>query len=217
MFHKEAIMWKSLHHPNVVPLVGVSKDWFGYKFAMVSEWMANGRINNFVEAHEDVNRFKLVCKSPRSLIAQGDVTSAVGRRRSGVDLSPPPGNHPWRSQGSACPAVRTPPFWLTIFARQNNILVDGSGSSRIADFGLITFNVSDAANTSSYEWGGSVYWMSPELLYPEKFGLKNFRKTRSSDCYAFGMTVYEVLSGHRPFHDHYQYTVSATILGVVAL
>ena len=60
MFHKEAIMWKSLHHPNVVPLVGVSKDWFGYKFAMVSEWMANGRINNFVEAHEDVNRFKLV-------------------------------------------------------------------------------------------------------------------------------------------------------------
>ena len=55
--------------------------------------------------------------------------------------------------------------------------------------------------------------MSPELLYPEKFGLKNFRKTRSSDCYAFGMTVYEVLSGHRPFHDHYQYTVSATILG----
>jgi len=60
MFYKEAIVWKSLNHPNVVPLVGVSKDWFGCKFVMVSEWMANRRINQFVEAHEDVDRFKLV-------------------------------------------------------------------------------------------------------------------------------------------------------------
>jgi len=60
MFYKEAIVWKSLHHPNVVPLLGVLKDWFGHRFAMVSEWMTNGSINAFVKAHEDVNRFKLV-------------------------------------------------------------------------------------------------------------------------------------------------------------
>ena len=30
------------------------------QFAMVSEWMINGNINQFVKAHRDANRFKLV-------------------------------------------------------------------------------------------------------------------------------------------------------------
>ena len=30
------------------------------QFAMVSEWMANGTINEFVKTHRDANRFKLV-------------------------------------------------------------------------------------------------------------------------------------------------------------
>jgi len=42
--------------------------------------------------------------------------------------------------------------------------------------------------------------MSPELLIPEEFGLRDSYGTKSSDCYALGMTVYEVLSGHIPFH-----------------
>jgi len=29
-------------------------------FAMVSDWMANGNIMEFLEAHGDVNRFELV-------------------------------------------------------------------------------------------------------------------------------------------------------------
>ena len=46
--------------------------------------------------------------------------------------------------------------------------------------------------------------MGPELFYPEKFGLTERRMTKSSDCYALGMVVYEVLSGKLPFH-HYKY------------
>ena len=41
--------------------------------------------------------------------------------------------------------------------------------------------------------------MSPELLAPDMFGLKKSRPTRESDCYALGMTIYEVLSGQVPF------------------
>ena len=57
-FCKEVIMWKNLHHPNVLPLLGVTMS-YGH-FAIVSEWMTNGNINEFVKAHEDVNRFKPV-------------------------------------------------------------------------------------------------------------------------------------------------------------
>jgi serine/threonine protein kinase len=41
--------------------------------------------------------------------------------------------------------------------------------------------------------------MSPELLYPERFGARNGRPTKQSDCYALGMVIYEVLSGQIPF------------------
>ena len=38
------------------------------KFAMISDWMDNGNLNEFVEANPDVDRFKLVSFSPlRSL------------------------------------------------------------------------------------------------------------------------------------------------------
>jgi len=84
-YYKEAIAWKSLCHPNVLPLLGVPKDRSQFEFAMVSEWMTNGTINEFVRAHRDVNRFKLVCFPCtvllHSLIAQNYATSVVCRRR----------------------------------------------------------------------------------------------------------------------------------------
>jgi hypothetical protein len=41
--------------------------------------------------------------------------------------------------------------------------------------------------------------MSPELLNPEQFNLKDSRPTKESDCYALGMVILEVLSGQPPF------------------
>ena len=41
--------------------------------------------------------------------------------------------------------------------------------------------------------------MSPELIYPEIFGLKKSIPTKESDCYALGMVIYEVLSGQTPY------------------
>ena len=53
--------WTALHHPNVLPLLGITMG--NNQFAMVSEWMVNGNINEFVKAHKEVNRFELVCHS----------------------------------------------------------------------------------------------------------------------------------------------------------
>ena len=51
----------------------------------------------------------------------------------------------------------------------------------------------------SWAQGGTIRWMSPELLYPERFGFGDSRPTKASDCYALGMVIYEVLSGQKPF------------------
>ena len=54
--------------------------------------------------------------------------------------------------------------------------------------------------------------MSPELFDPEKFNLKDCRPTKRSDRYAFGMVVYEVLSGQVPFAGYNRYQVVAKVL-----
>ena len=54
--------WNALRHPNVLSLLGVTMN--GGRFAMVSEWMSNGNINEFVVVHWDANRFELVVLTP---------------------------------------------------------------------------------------------------------------------------------------------------------
>ena len=41
--------------------------------------------------------------------------------------------------------------------------------------------------------------MAPELIIPKEFGLPDSRVSKQADIYAFGMAVYEVLTGHPPF------------------
>ena len=61
--------WKTLRHPNVLPLIGVTMS--DAQFVMVSDWMANGNINDFVKTNPNANRIELVnCSlkvSPSSL------------------------------------------------------------------------------------------------------------------------------------------------------
>jgi len=90
-----------------------------------------------------------------------------------------------------------------------NVLVDKAGNACLADFGLLTI-ISDPSNifsSSSHAQGGTARWMGPELIDPQRFGLKDSRPTKSSDCYALGMVTYEVISGNPPFHQYGNWTV----------
>lgn len=85
-----------------------------------------------------------------------------------------------------------------------NILIDGTGHARLADFGMLTIarDATGVTASNTFEQGGTVRWMSPELFSPDQFNLKDGRPTKQSDCYALGMTIYEVLSGQVPFVGH---------------
>ena len=54
--------------------------------------------------------------------------------------------------------------------------------------------------------------MSPELIAPHRFGLEDSHPTKSSDCYALGMVIYETISGHLPFHKHADLVVFTKVL-----
>ena len=90
-----------------------------------------------------------------------------------------------------------------------NILINKDRRACIADFGMTTItgvvpHTSARASQSSlisndslmsFTAGGTYRWMSPELMYPERFGMpqsEDNRPTTQSDCYALGMVIYEV-------------------------
>ena len=54
--------------------------------------------------------------------------------------------------------------------------------------------------------------MSPELLDPDRFGLRDSRLTKHSDCYALGMVILEVLTGVHPFSNYNNLIVASKIV-----
>ena len=97
------------------------------------------------------------------------------------------------------PEPHSHPPTYNLSGLQANILVNDENRACLADFGLLTIAADQSAVTSSRVGGGTYQWMSPELLDPGDFDLKTVRPTKSSDCYALGMVIYEVLSGQTPF------------------
>jgi len=113
-----------------------------------------------------------------------------------------------RSNGLNYPAIS--PSLLV----KANILIDQTGHARLADFGLLTV-ISDSTNllaSSSYTQGGTARWMSPELIAPQRFGFESSRPTKSSDCYALGMVIFETISGRLPFYTCTDLTVFVKVL-----
>ncbi|KAJ7572446.1 kinase-like domain-containing protein, partial [Mycena floridula] len=48
---REALVWKQLDHPGVLKFLGVSVDMFFPSFCLVSPWMANGNINDYLQVY----------------------------------------------------------------------------------------------------------------------------------------------------------------------
>ena len=76
----------------------------------------------------------------------------------------------------------------------SNVLMDRKGAPRVADFGIAGAlqTHGDALNITA---GGSLFCMSPQQLEGQ-------RPHPSDDIYAFGVLMYELLTGHPPFYPH---------------
>ena len=57
--------WKTLNHPNLLPLLGVTMT--KNQLAMVSEWISKGNIVEFAGAEPNVDRLGLVRSPPETL------------------------------------------------------------------------------------------------------------------------------------------------------
>jgi len=72
--------------------------------------------------------------------------------------------------------------------KPDNIMIDGSGTSVLMDFGL-ALNVEDTRLTAEDQFVGTIQYCSPEIL------LSGEDATPSNDVYQLGMVVYEAITG----------------------
>jgi len=165
------VIWRHLRHPNILPLVGVT---LGQgRCSMVSNWMENGTINQFVKDNQDANRIDLLVDAVKGLMYMHDLHVVHGDLKGENVLI--------NQDRRAC---------LADFGLSAIVSVDTD-----LDSTLSVANQRDSL--MSFIQGGSYPWMSPELLDFDD----EHRPTKESDVYALGMLIYEVLCGYAPFGD----------------
>ncbi|KAJ6493953.1 kinase-like domain-containing protein [Mycena vitilis] len=159
---QEALLWKDLRHPFILPFIGLyscenGKNEGPLSVAMVCPWMQNGTIVKYLKDNQPapVDQFLLE-------IAEG--------------------LHYLHSRGVIHGDLRG-----------SNILVDDEGHARLADFGLASYANTTAESSAR---AGSTRWMAPELFSPD-----TFRRTWSTDVYAFACVCYELYHGKSPFSE----------------
>jgi serine/threonine protein kinase len=64
---REVLTWKRLSHPNILPLLGVSVSKNPRHFRIISEWMPNGNVMEYINSNPEANRLRLVSPVVHSL------------------------------------------------------------------------------------------------------------------------------------------------------
>ncbi len=89
--------------------------------------------------------------------------------------------------------------------KPGNIMRTPSGTMKVLDFGLARIMNTESALTQPGTTVGSLYYMSPEQI-------KGAEPDPRSDLYSFGVTLYEMVTGIRPFQGDTNYAVIAAHL-----
>lgn len=90
--------------------------------------------------------------------------------------------------------------------KPSNILLTTNGTVKLSDFGLARAHADDPIGSSddSSVLVGTLPYMSPEQT-------RGLPPDRPSDMYSFGVTLYEMVAGRRPFHGDGEDEVSVMI------
>lgn len=179
-FCKEVVLWAHHQHPTILPFIGAKMvvEPGEQRFEMVSECMDNGELGEFIEDNKEADRIQLV--GPRSR----PVASLKTLLRQLQDIAT--GLSYLHSQSMVHGDLKP-----------SNIFINKHQRACLADFGLSRI-LAEYTSSGPKESGGTHAYMSPEMLWPDKFPYRDAKPTKESDIYALGVLIYEVICGHLP-------------------
>lgn len=162
---------------------------------MVSEWMPNGDIQNYVREHSEVDRIQLVGRIVSIVVFRGflhrifqllDICHGLQILHTHNivhgDLKGVRPNHrkPTQLVGTL----------ITSRSNKANILINDSGWACLTDFGLSSIASLGCTESSVQGPCGTFQWTAPELLRLTE--TEPNPPTKKSDIYAFAMVSIEV-------------------------
>lgn len=74
---KEVVVWRQLKHPNVLPFLGVNFDEFAPSFCLVSPWLSQGTVLQFISKNPNHNRVQLLIEISQGLQYLHEMTPPV--------------------------------------------------------------------------------------------------------------------------------------------
>ncbi|KAH8833412.1 kinase-like domain-containing protein [Flagelloscypha sp. PMI_526] len=168
-FLKEVLIWKQLTHPNILPFMGVSSTCFPHQMSLISPYMKNGDIMNY-------------------LARVSQEHSPTYAKRLGWLLGAARGMKYIHSMNIYHGDIKGA-----------NILIGDDDEALLADLGIssVAWSMSETLGWKTATAGGfkgSLRWMSPEVIIDSAPA-----KTTARDVYAFGSTILEVVTGCSPW------------------
>ncbi|TCD64695.1 hypothetical protein EIP91_003769 [Steccherinum ochraceum] len=184
-FHREALVWKTLSHEYVLPLLGLAQGIFEHTLCMVLPWAEGGTVLQHI----------------RALRSKGQMLGEAYPKQVYI----------WLQQVASALAYLHKEDVVHGNLRANNVLINAEGVVQLSDFGqtpitdmLQKYYATMPANTLRYQ--------SPELLDPEMFGLEASTPSYTSDVYAFGHVCREICTLEEPFTGQVEYKIISQIV-----
>ncbi|KAG9120049.1 GTP-binding protein Rho1 [Ceratobasidium sp. 392] len=172
---REIHAWTKCHHDNVLELLGLTQH--RGKLAVVSPWMENGNLRQYLGRNPDADRVELCLQITRGLAYLHEHDMVHG------DL-----------KGVSDPLSAARLVAVTNDTPQANVLISDAGVPKLADFGNTKLKEQTMQITTRTSTPYSLRWAAPEIL-------ENSPCSMAADVYALGMTIYETTTGDVPYAD----------------
>lgn len=200
-FHLEAEVISRLDHPSIVPVYAVGEHEEVHYIAM--KYLDGATLDSYVRARRPDDEHRESDPEDDTLVLpSGRVPGTWSPRRG--------------AQTPTLDTTESEPGWVFKSLRMiervaralhhahengvvhrdvkpSNILVDGGGHPWLLDFGLVR-DLSAHTLTDSSSFLGTAWYMSPEQIRGERD-----RIDHRIDIYSLGVTLYELVTLHRPF------------------
>jgi len=172
-FSSEAVTWRQLSHPNVLPFYGVFHlDRDPPKLCLACPWMKNGNVVDFLAScNSDVDCIPL-CLDVASGLDYLHSQNIVHGDMKGLNV--------------------------LVSQSQRAYIADFGLATVIHTASTVMTQTMNRA-TGTLRWQAPELW--PDMMSGAETSETEWQNTKATDIYAFGSVCYEIFSGNWPFHD----------------